>query len=207
MTHILLIGGISKLYHNIDKIGPIFKNFLTQEGYTVTTTGDMDQILPSNLNNYQIIIDYTTHQKITPFQAQSILTAIRGDSILYMGIHGATTSFADSKQMLEMIGARFIKHPPIRKIKVTVEDIDHPIMKGISDFSIRDELYLQEYYPSFHTLLSTQLKGHKIPLSWVKPYGNGTVFYLALGHGADQLNHSSIQKIIKNVIAYWLKER
>ncbi|TFG20231.1 MAG: hypothetical protein EU530_03915 [Promethearchaeota archaeon] len=77
----------------------------------------------------------------------------------------------------------------------------------MSDFSIRDELYLQEYYPPFHTLLFTHFKGQKVPLSWEKSYGTGTVFYLALGHGTAQINHPSIQKIIKNVIVYWSKGR
>lgn len=204
MTQILLLGGISKLYHTITKLGPIFKNFLIEAGYSVTISEDMDQLLPMNIKNYQVIIDYTTQQVITKSQENSLLTAIRANSILYIGVHGATTSYKDSEGMLKMIGARFIKHPPLRKIKVSVEDISHPILKAFTDFSIRDELYLQEYYPPFKTLLSTRYKNQKIPLSWVKSFGNGTVFYLALGHGTEQLNHNSVQQVIKNVITFWL---
>jgi type 1 glutamine amidotransferase len=200
MTSILIIGGVSKLYHNIHKIGPIFRDFLTQEGYSVTITEDMDYLLPENLKKYDAIIDYTTHQLTTESQAESLLTRIRQNSIVYMGIHGASTSYYDSERILEMIGARFVKHPPIRKIKVIVEEIDHPFMKGVSNFTIRDELYLQEYFPPFQILLSTQFKRQNIPLAWIKPYGNGIVFYLALGHGPDQLNRGEIQQIIKNVI-------
>lgn len=206
MTKILVLGGSSKLFHNLSKLGSIFQNFLTKEGYIVKITEDMNHLLPENINTYQVIIDYTTHQIITKSQAKSIQTGIKENSILYLGVHGATTSYNESKEMLKMIGARFVKHPPIRKIKVIVENVDHPILEKITDFTIRDELYLQEYFPPFQTLLSTKFNGQTVPISWIKPYGKGTVFYLALGHGRDQLKNKNIQQIIKNVIKFWLSK-
>ena len=207
MTDILLLGGISKNYHKISKLGAIFVDFLTQVGYSVKISENMDQLLPSNIKNYKIIIDYTTHQSITKLQEDSLLSAIKENSILYIGLHSATTSYKESEEMMGLIGARFIKHPPIRKILVSVEDNDHPILTNISDFIIKDELYLQEYFPPFQTLLSTQFKSKKIPLSWIKPYGKGLVFYLALGHGNSQLTHKCVQQLIKNVIHFWYSQR
>ena len=103
-----------------------------------------------------------------------------------------------------MIGARFLTHPPIQEIDVIVEKKGHPIMDGVTDFSIRDEIYLQEYYPPFETLLSTNFQGLKIPLAWIKSYGRGIVFYLALGHGKRQIKHKCVQQILKNTLRYWI---
>jgi len=207
MVQILVLGGKSKLYHNINKLGHIFSDLLTREGYSVTISEDIDHLLPINLQKFDIIVDYTTRQSITESHARSILTEIKSNSKLYIGIHGATTSYQDTKPVLEMIGAKFIRHPRIRKINVSVEDVGHPFMKGISDFAIRDELYIQEYLSPFQILLSTKYKGQVIPLCWTKPYGKGTVFYLALGHDTNQLKHSSVQQIIKNVLKCYLTER
>jgi len=207
MVQILVLGGKSKLYHNINKLGHIFFDLLTGEGYSVTTTEDIDHLLPKTLKKFDVVVDYTTQQSITESHAQSVMTWVKSNSKLYMGIHGATTSYQDAKLVLEMIGARFIRHPPIRKINVSVEDVDHSFMKGISDFTIRDELYIQEYLSPFQILLSTKYKGKEIPLCWTKPFGKGTVFYLALGHGKDQLKHCSVQQIIKNVINGFFTEK
>ena len=207
MAQILVLGGKSKHYHNINKLGHIFSDLLTREGYSVTISEDIDHLLPINLKKYEVIFDYTTQQSITEFHARSVLTEIKNNSKLYMGIHGATTSYQDTKAVLEMIGAKFIRHPPIRNINVSVDDGNHPFMKCISDFTIRDELYIQEYLSQFQILLSTKFKGKKIPLCWTKPYGKGTVFYLALEHDINQLKHPNLQQIIKNVINWYLSDR
>ena len=41
------------------------------------------------------------------------------------------------------------------------------------------------------------------PLAWVRPYGLGRVCYCALGHGSEQLEHESVQRILRNALE-WL---
>ncbi len=195
-------------------MGPIFFEFFSEIGYKVTTSDDMDFLLPKRIKEFDIIIDYTTERSITASQEHGLLKGIMGspwgdtgDSKLYIGLHGATTSYKNSERILSMIGARFLTHPPIQEIDVVVEKKDHPIMDGVLDFRISDELYLQEYYPPFETLLSTKFQGLRIPLAWIKSYGRGIVFYLALGHGKSQIKNKCVQRILKNTLLYWITSK
>lgn len=118
------------------------------------------------------------------------------------GIHAATVGLNDWKEWGEMIGGRYQALPWMDAL-VRVEDPDHPLcaaFKGQS-FRIADEIYeVREPYSreKVRVLLSVDpadaarekstkygkpvRKDGDYPLSWVKGYGKGRVFYSALGH-------------------------
>lgn len=88
-------------------------------------------------------------------------------------------------------------------LSVTVADKNHPITKGIRDFSIHDETY-HKYYtaPEVKILLSTNHPKNEPPLAWVKQYGKSRVFYLMLGHGPSAWRNPHYPVILVNGIRW-----
>lgn len=98
----------------------------------------------------------------------------------------------------EVLGSQFVAHPPVAPYEVEVVAPDHPLVRGLSSFTVEDELYLSEIPdPSaIEVLLATRWTGDSGPgfaeRSWpdddprpvlyLHRYGEGEVVYLTLGH-------------------------
>lgn len=211
ITKVLVLVGGDSTYHNFEEIGNFLKK-IVKEGYCdVFLTEDLDFFLPVNIKEFDIIITYTIKGTLTKAQEEGLLNAIKGNSKEtkgrskgFIGLHGATVSFLDSINYLQMIGGKLLSHPPINSYTFGVTDLSHPITKGITNFCLKDELYLIEIYNPIDTLLTCKYNGLIYPIAWVKPYGLGKVFYLGLGHGKEQLSNKCIQKMIKNAIK-WMR--
>lgn len=123
-------------------------------------------------------------------------------------LHAGVASFRKWPEFGEIIGARFDNHPWNSGSKVTlkVEDPDHPVAQALKDFphlEISDEIYqLKGNYSrdKVRVLLSLDMEktavtpaqkklihrtDNDFPISYVKSYGKGRVFYCALGHQHD----------------------
>ena len=105
-----------------------------------------------------------------------------------------------------LLGSYFLTHPPIRKIRVDVQDADHPLTRGVgTSFEVEDEPYFIElqdpgathilltaaYGPdavssSIGTLYPTDTSlladGKTRVLGYTRKVGKGDVSYFALGH-------------------------
>jgi len=136
---------------------------------------------------------------------QSFEKFVRGGGAI-IGIHAATDAWYDWPTYGDMIGAYFISHPWTKDftVGIKVEDPDHPVNKVFrgEDFSINDEIYTFRDEPysreKLRILLSVDVnrtdmvsdrvrrgmkrKGTDFAISWVRTFGEGRVFYCALGH-------------------------
>lgn len=207
---VLVIGGKEKEFHDFVIMGPIFQNFLEEAGFEVTLSEDLNMFLPKNIAKFDVILCYTTGQTLKPDQEAGLLNAIigspwghTGKSKGFIGVHCASCSFLNSQAYLQMLGGKFLTHPPIGELyNFKIVNQDHPIMKEITDFSMIDELYLLETYSPFETLITCDFQGFIRPVAWAKPYGLGRVFYTALGHGEEQTKNQIFQKMIINAISW-----
>ncbi len=124
----------------------------------------------------------------------SILAYVRkGKGIV--GIHAATAAFQDWAEYGEMMGGYYADHI-LQDVVIKVEDKAHPVNAcfGGKPWRIRDEIYtFREPYSrqNVHVLLSLDLSqmpdpkkrpDGDYPVSWVKKYGEGRIFYTTLGH-------------------------
>jgi type 1 glutamine amidotransferase len=108
----------------------------------------------------------------------------------FIGAHSASDTLHGTPY-LEMVGGEFIGHT-VAPVSCLVEDTTHPATRHLGKtWAVTDEIYL--FKPgSFsrdkvHMLLSldkapgSNEPGY-YPVAWCKTYGNGKVFYTALGH-------------------------
>jgi type 1 glutamine amidotransferase len=105
----------------------------------------------------------------------------------------------------DTLGSFFLTHPPIRKIRIKVDNTPHPLIRNLpAEFEVEDELYLLEILDhNAKVLLTTELEQDPSPagfgfayasdtsiqtdgksrvLGYVRDAGKGAVAYFALGH-------------------------
>ena len=114
-----------------------------------------------------------------------------------VGIHHNINAHPDWPEYAKMIGAKWFEQPGEyegkqyprstwkegQTIHVTVADKEHPITRGLSDFTIHDEVYGHAFiFPTNHVLFATDDPRNNPAMAWVRHYGHSPVFYMQFGH-------------------------
>ena len=87
--------------------------------------------------------------------------------------------------------------------KVHVEDPQHPITRGLKDFSIHDETYQGHAVdPKVHVLLSTDEPTNAHAIGWVHTYRKSPVCYFQLGHDTNAYANDSYVTILGRAIRW-----
>jgi type 1 glutamine amidotransferase len=109
----------------------------------------------------------------------------------WFAIH-ASNSVAGNQHLPQILGSRFLGHPPYTHFNVTNARPADPLMTDIpASFEVDDELYVIEHTEDVEVLLETRWGGEAMrqtypeavrPLMYRHKLGEGGVLYLALGH-------------------------
>jgi len=156
---------------------------------------------------------------------QNLVRFISGGKGLAV-IHAGVASFRLWPEYGKIMGARFDNHPwnAGSTIQLHIEDTSHPLCECFdhaSQIEITDEIYqFKEYDRSLLRVLfridtdSVNVKAksgvHRtdgdFALSWIKPYGQGRIFYSALGHQHDIFWNPTIVRHYLDGIQYALSD-
>jgi type 1 glutamine amidotransferase len=163
--------------------------------YEVVATKDCSLINAKSLESFDAVMFYTTGMlPIEEARVDELLDWI-AEGGAFVGVHCATDTFPAYAPFIDMIGGHFAGHPWSMPVTLVVEDGNHPSTKHLGkEWSLLEEVYQFETFHRYplHGLL--HLSGKKADLSkgarpdsdyvnaWCKPYGEGRVFYTALGH-------------------------
>ncbi|MEK9772783.1 MAG: ThuA domain-containing protein [Opitutae bacterium] len=171
------------------------------KAFTPHFSSDVRDFSKENLNQYDgIIFNNTTRVEkafVTAEQRDALLNFIRKGKG-FAGFHGASDAGMPKwNEYTEMIGGCFDGHPwnAGGTWPFTVEDPSHPLCKSFSSthFRFSDEIYQYKGYDrkNLRVLISLDanqsgISGKSItqdyPVSWVKSFGKGRVFYSNFGH-------------------------
>jgi uncharacterized protein len=126
-----------------------------------------------------------------------------------VAIHCASASFGNSPVWKRLIGASFAGHyKGLHKLDVKITNPDHPIMKGVQDFTVIDEEYNHNFAKVERKVLAEfkarpeGSKGKDNDIIWTREVGKGRVFYSALGHGPDAWGNPAWQKMVMQSV-FW----
>jgi uncharacterized protein len=143
------------------------------------------------MKRFDLIVPIWTMGKITDAQASGLLEAVR-DGAGLAGWHGGMgDAFRDHLEFKFAVGGQFVAHPGgIIDYTVRIARGDDPIVADLKDFAYRSEQYYMHVDPSNEVLATTTfsgehlpwLEGCAMPVVWKRRWGNGKVFYSALGH-------------------------
>ncbi len=206
MTDVLVISGAN---HGFAESAAVIGGFLGDDpGINVTLTDDKSIFTSPNLAEHDVCVlgsgftrserhvdgTATYHSELTAEQEEGLFNFIAGGKG-FVGIHG--TGWWIGGKAATMLGGHANWHPPGLTFTVNVDDASHPVMQGIADFEVEDEIYMSAWDPAIHVLASAQWADKAHPMAWVKPYGGGRVFYTTLGHTSDTFQRSAVQQMMR----------
>ncbi len=220
----LLYMTLSAGFHHqsVEPSEPIVKQIGEKSGaFETTVTKDVGAFTRENLKEYDAVMFYTTGElPMTDAEKEAFADFIKSGHG-FVGVHSATDTFYMWPTYLEIIGGYFNNHPWHQQVKADVVDPSNKIVApwGAS-FQINDEIYqISDFqYKTSHVLLkldpsSVDLnKGGVVrrfygwPLAWTRTYGQGRVFYTALGHEEAVWNDSRYQAMLLNAFKWVMRE-
>ena len=180
----------------------------TTGAFKIVVSDDMSIFNPESLKPFDAIcfnnsnrMDFTDST-----MRKSLMDFVRSGKGV-VGIHAATTNFSskqpvggvDWPEAAEMMGGIFAGHhwrSGQGEWAVKNEEPDHPLNAafGGTGFKIADEIYMYTNFQkdSVRVLLSLDFSDPKtasvkreqsyVPVSWIRKWGKGRVFYCSLGH-------------------------
>ncbi len=167
--------------------------------FTVTITDDPAASLAdaARLGGYRLfVLDYNDIQEPKRWgeAAEKNFVAAVAGGVGVVAVHAADNAFAgwaDYEKMLGLMWRDGTGHGQFHEFKVEVVDKEHPITKGLADFSTSDELYhkLVNAQGARYSLLARALSstesggtGAFEPMALTLEFGKGRVFATPLGH-------------------------
>ncbi len=191
---------------------------LLAEHPAIRTTVAMDYSDSERLARCDLLITYTCDVAPTDSETAALQAfvanggrwlALHGTSALLKFLDDGRIGVDDSKDgFMDILGARFLAHPPIGPFQVEVADPDHPLTRGIEPFEVVDELYLFEHRAELKSLLHARFAGNcapfaaadwpetESPVLYLRELGEGAVLYNSLGHCRSHYDTSPAKPFI-----------
>jgi len=187
----------------VERFAPV----LQENGFEVEVADSLSVLDDAaKIHALDLIVPCWTMGEITDQQEGHVSQAVHGGAGI-AGWHGGMgDAFRTNTNWQFMVGGQFVAHPGgIVDYEVDVLWSHDPIMEGISDFTMHSEQYYMHVDPSNEVLATTTfgdtpcpwIKGCVMPVVWRRLFGDGRVFYSALGHKASDFDVPECFEIMK----------
>ena len=207
--------------HEPEKVALFFEQILKEEGFEVQVSNTLDAFADEeNVLSQSLLVPIITMSEITPAQRDPVLKAVRDHGIGLAGCHGGMCdAFRADTEWQFMTGGQWVAHPGNDGVHYMI-NIDrnnlHPITDGIPDFEVVSEQYYLHTDPGNNVLATCDFPTPgadgphtenpcKMPQIWTKKFGQGRVFYNALGHHCDVLEAEYPREIMRRAFLWAAK--
>ena len=181
------------------------KTMAEKNGWRIASTEDSAFFSDGNLAEVDVTVWLMTTGDVLDAAQQDAFARFIRSGKGFVGIHSATITENDWPWFVNLVGAKFIGHPPEQKGRLIVEDRDHPSIPATmpKEWTREDEWYSFDRNPRGKTrvLISIDESSYDVddnqwfpgvkqrmgdhPLVWCQEYDGGRVFQTALGHTAE----------------------
>lgn len=195
--------------HEPEKVGPLFADWLREAGMEVTLTDSLSCFDDAEaLKSYDLIVPVWTMSKIEKQQALNACAAVAAGTGI-AGCHGGMCdSFRENVDWQFMTGAQWVAHPGNDGVEYAVRiTSDDPLVAGVGDFTVKTEQYYLHVDPAVkvHAVCDFPVvEGpHSVngpvamPVVFTKGYGAGRVYYNALGHQKNVIDHGPAAELMR----------
>lgn len=228
MNKILVIGGDQ--WHPLEIIEKGFRRIPDLKGELEFIEDAKDILTVEKLKEYAVIINCKGNTLISGNPApwfEETVTEVGPEEIRayveqggsFLSIH-AGNSFSEQQveqqgkfvkpceQYVQLVGNRFITHPPRCMVSIKNINTSHPIMKDVQEFSARDEHYqIQLLSDDVEILFETWSDtGKPMPGGYTKQLGQGKICVLMPGHTLSVWENQEYQKIVSHAVE-WCMDR
>ena len=160
--------------------------------------------------SYDVIVLYNMTQDISEKRRRNFVELLDGGVGLVV-LHHAIAAYQGWPEFQDIIGARyFLEDTTVDGVAhakssyqhdvdftIKVEDPNHPITRGLSDFRVHDETYNNWFFaPGNHLLLSTDHPASDRPVCWVRTYRNAKVCHIQIGHGQSIFADENYRRLV-----------
>ncbi len=195
--------------HQPDKVAAVFAGLLRAEGFAVEvadTLACFDDA--AALLGFDLIVPVWTMSAIAKEQSQAVADAVEA-GVGLAGCHGGMCdSFRADVVWQFMTGAQWVAHPGNDGVDYRVRMVgDDPLVAGIADFDVKTEQYYLHVDPAVkvHAVCDFPVTDGPhaangpvaMPIGFTKLWGKGRVYYNALGHHADVIDHGAPYEMIR----------
>ena len=196
--------------HEPDKVAALFDAELRGAGFEVEVTDSLacfDDV--EALKALDLIVPIWTMSTIEKERSQAVADAVEA-GVGLAGCHGGMCdAFRNDVVWQFMTGAQWVAHPGNdgMEYRVRITDPANPLVAGIGDFDVKTEQYYLHVDPAVkvHAVCDFPLFDGPhaangpvaIPIAFTKMWGKGRVYYNALGHHADVIDHGAPKEMIR----------
>lgn len=195
--------------HQPDLVADLFAGWLRAAGMAVTVTDSLSCFDdPAALADLALIVPVWTMSKIAREQAEAAAAAV-ASGVGLAGCHGGMCdAFREDVTWQFMTGAQWVAHPGNDGVAYRVRiTSDHETVAGIEDFDVATEQYYLHVDPAVkvHAVCDfPQVEGPhspngpvEMPVVFTKLWGKGRVYYNALGHRRDVIDHGPAADLMR----------
>ncbi len=188
--------------HHPEQISQIFAEEMDKHGLAPRMETSLDILADAGaLREFALIFPCWTMGSLTPEQAAGLQAAVRS-GVGLGGIHGGMgDAFRGNLDYEWMVGGHFVGHPHVGDYVVTIRDSESPVTKGLpGSFAYRSEQYYMLIDPAVQVLADAPYlyegRESMMPVAWTRQWGQGRVFYSALGHEPEEFSrHPEARKL------------
>jgi uncharacterized protein len=203
---------------------PLSRTVLSRIGqslFDVTATEDVSQLATENLARYAAVMFFTTGElPMSAAQKAALLDFVRSGRG-FVGVHSATDTFYEWADYGALIGGYFDGHPWHQSVRINVSEPSDALVSFLGpSFEIKDEIYQIRDFDEQGSRVLLRLDAKSVdlsrdgvhqrsygwPLAWTRSYGQGRVFYTALGHEEAVWRDERYQRLLLNAIR-WSSDR
>ena len=204
--------------HQPDKVAAFFAEELRAAGMQVEVTdslGCFDD--PGALAGLSLIVPVWTMSSIEKHQSENVAAAVAA-GVGLAGCHGGMCDAFRADVLWQfMTGAQWVAHPGNDGVNYRVRMVsDDPLVAGIADFDVATEQYYLHIDPAVrvHAVCDFPVEDGPhaangpvaMPVVFSKLWGQGRVYYNALGHQADVINHGPARELLRRGLLWAAKQ-
>ena len=197
---VLIISKTNGYRHASIETGVIaLTEIATDLGCKVIATEDTSIL---NNTNYDVLVFLNTTGNILNNEERALIRNFVEEGGGFLGIHSAADTEYQWPWFGEtLLGAWFVRHPPISEELIFVVDDAHPATKCLpAKWKCTDEWYVYDRVPKQATML-LQVNDH--PIAWCSEIENGRAFYTGRGHTKESYKETLFREHLSGALL-WL---
>ena len=211
---IIVTGG-----HDFDRSG-FFRMFDSFPNMTYVEYQQPDakaKLSSVDLSSFDAVVFYDMPKTITEVEKIGYYRLLEaGKGLLFL--HHSICSYQDWAEFETIVGGKYYEKKKNDKFGassyqhdvdfyVQIAHSDHPIVRGIDDFVLTDEIYGNlEVLPQVDPILITDFPKSNILIGWTLKNANSKIVYIQPGHDNRCWDNENYRKLIKQSILYIIKK-
>lgn len=178
--------------------------------FDVVRSQDLEMLRYEALREFDLVLPIWTFGELSEEQLQGLLQAMR-EGLGMVAWHGNASAFLERRAHKLLLGGQFVGHPGGSEIEYQVHFLaNDPLVEGLEDVTVVSEQYYLLIDPAVKVLATSRIHGGEMdwvagvqmPVAWKRSWRLGRVFYCALGHTVDVLEHPAIAEMLSRAVKW-----